>query len=273
MWGIYKFQMQTGTKSSQAKDTGKDVTQEKPGWTATTGHWLHTEAGLSSPRTGSDTSLLSLSQGSKSWAEISHQSGLVMCLFPSCQEGNQDATLSALQVRAGSFFPKPFAGQNFHGIKETFFFRVPRFPSTFHSLSCLQGFTYTLPLFPSLFSRQILLILFFFSGFTRYQLCHTGSFVAACKLFVAACGIQFPDQGSKLGPLRWERKVLATGPPGMSSSTFLRVHVLDVTSLQIWARCSHPLCFCCRLYFPQHNLHHRAEITILSFFPTRLQLL
>ena len=162
MWGIYKFQMQTGTKSSQAKDTGKDVTQEKPGWTATTGHWLHTAAGLSPPRTGSDTSLLSLSQGSKSWAEISHQSGLVMCSFPSCQEGNQDATLSALQVRAGSFFPKPFAGQNFHGIKETFFFRVPRFPSTFHSLSCLQGFTYTLPRFPSLFSRQILLILFFF---------------------------------------------------------------------------------------------------------------
>lgn len=46
------------------------------------------------------------------------------------------------------FFPRPFAGQNFHSIKETFFCRVPRFPSTFHSLSCLQGFTYTLPLFP-----------------------------------------------------------------------------------------------------------------------------
>ena len=237
--------MQTGTKSSQAKDAGKDITQEKPGWTATTGHWLHTAAGLSPHLQEQAVTLhFSLFQRSKSWAEISHQSGLVMCSFPSCQERNQDATLSALQVKVGSFLPKPFAGQNFYGIKETFFCRVPRFPSTFHSLSCLQGFTYTLPLFPSLFSRQILLILFFFFfGFTRYQLCHTGSFVAACKLLAAACGIQFPDQGSNLGPLRWERKVLATGPPGKSSSTFLRFHVLDVTSLQIWARCSHPIVF------------------------------
>ena len=163
MWGIYKFQMQTGTKSSQAKDAGKDITQEKPGWTATTGHWLHTAAGLSPHLQERAVTLhFSLFQRSKSWAEISHQSGLVMCSFPSCQEGNQDATLSALQVKVGSFLPKPFAGQNFYGIKETFFCRVPRFPSTFHSLSCLQGFTYTLPLFPSLFSRQILLILFFF---------------------------------------------------------------------------------------------------------------
>ena len=27
-----------------------------------------------------------------------------------------------------------------------------------------------------------------------------------------ACGIQFPDQGSNLGPLHWEHGVLATGP-------------------------------------------------------------
>ena len=31
---------------------------------------------------------------------------------------------------------------------------------------------------------------------------------------VAACGIWFPDQGSNLGPLHWECRVLATGPPG-----------------------------------------------------------
>ena len=32
----------------------------------------------------------------------------------------------------------------------------------------------------------------------------------------AACGIQFPVQGSNLGPLHWEVRVLATGPPGKS---------------------------------------------------------
>lgn len=29
-----------------------------------------------------------------------------------------------------------------------------------------------------------------------------------------ACGIEFPDQGSKPGPLHWEYGVLAIGPPG-----------------------------------------------------------
>ena len=53
---------------------------------------------------------------------------------------------------------------------------------------------------------------------------HAGSFgcgmrdllVAACRHLVAACGIQFPDQGSKPGPLHWECGVLAPGPPGKS---------------------------------------------------------
>ena len=31
---------------------------------------------------------------------------------------------------------------------------------------------------------------------------------------VVACGVQFHDQGCKLGPLHWEDTVLATGPPG-----------------------------------------------------------
>ena len=44
--------------------------------------------------------------------------------------------------------------------------------------------------------------------------------VTACRIFSwgiqllsAECGIQFPDQGSNPGPLHWEHKVLATGPP------------------------------------------------------------
>ena len=38
----------------------------------------------------------------------------------------------------------------------------------------------------------------------------------ACGLLVEACGIQFPNQGSNLGPLHQEYGVLATGPPGKS---------------------------------------------------------
>ena len=39
---------------------------------------------------------------------------------------------------------------------------------------------------------------------------HTGSLV------VAWGESQFPGQGLNLGPLHWERGVLATGPPGKS---------------------------------------------------------
>ena len=51
-------------------------------------------------------------------------------------------------------------------------------------------------------------------GCPRSSLQHAGSFVVACKELVAACGIQFPDQGLNLGPLLWQHRVLATGPPG-----------------------------------------------------------
>ena len=62
---------------------------------------------------------------------------------------------------------------------------------------------------------------------TAYYLQHAGSLVVACKLLVAACGIQFPDQGSNLGPLHWEHRVLATGPSGKSLVlSFLRVVVV-----------------------------------------------
>ena len=51
-----------------------------------------------------------------------------------------------------------------------------------------------------------------------------GSLVVACGLLVAACEIQFPDQGSSLGPLHWEFRVLATGPPGKSlTSNFIGI--------------------------------------------------
>ena len=36
----------------------------------------------------------------------------------------------------------------------------------------------------------------------------------------ATCGIQFPEQGLKLGPLHWKHGVLDTGPPGYSLHDF-----------------------------------------------------
>ena len=45
---------------------------------------------------------------------------------------------------------------------------------------------------------------------------HAGSLVVAHKLLVAACGIQFPDQGLNPGFLHWKLEVLATEPPARS---------------------------------------------------------
>ena len=53
------------------------------------------------------------------------------------------------------------------------------------------------------------------------QLQHVGSSIFFKNLqhggfLVAACEIQFPDQGSNPDPLHWEHRILATGPPGKS---------------------------------------------------------
>ena len=61
-------------------------------------------------------------------------------------------------------------------------------------------------------------------GCTGPQLQHVGALVVACRLLVAVCGIQFPDQGSNLGILHWEHRVLATRPPGKSLYDIIYVH-------------------------------------------------
>ena len=69
--------------------------------------------------------------------------------------------------------------------------------------------------------KEIKLYLFFIFnnfiylfGYAGPQLWHVGSsvfaagcLVAAFKLLVEVCGIQFTDQGSNLGPLHWEHRV------------------------------------------------------------------
>ena len=69
---------------------------------------------------------------------------------------------------------------------------------------------------------------------SRSQMQHVGSlaFISACELLVAACRIQFPDQGSNLSPLHWQHGVLATGPQGKSNSHL----ILDETCVCIHSR-------------------------------------
>ena len=55
--------------------------------------------------------------------------------------------------------------------------------------------------------------------------------VAPCELLVAACGIYFPDQGSNLGPLHWEHRVLSTVPPGKSLKPLLRFKVIIINTM------------------------------------------
>ena len=40
--------------------------------------------------------------------------------------------------------------------------------------------------------------------------------IAVCETLFVAYGIWVPDQGLNSGPLLWEHRVLATGPPGKS---------------------------------------------------------
>ena len=55
---------------------------------------------------------------------------------------------------------------------------------------------------------------------------------AASEVLVAACGIQFRDQGSNPGPLHQKQGVLATGPPG-SPYTFFLLHKASLLSLKL----------------------------------------
>ena len=48
------------------------------------------------------------------------------------------------------------------------------------------------------------------------------------QLLVVACGIQFPNQGSNLGPLYWEWRVLPTGLPGKPLNDFFNWSIVDL---------------------------------------------
>ena len=57
-------------------------------------------------------------------------------------------------------------------------------------------------------------------AFNRLLLKKKKNYLFGCtrsaESLVEVCGIEFPNQGSNLGPLQWESGVLATGPAGKS---------------------------------------------------------
>ena len=58
----------------------------------------------------------------------------------------------------------------------------------------------------------------------------------ALELLAAACGIKSPDQGSNLGPLHWELRVLATGPLGSPSpaETYVVINIFHSNSFAFY---------------------------------------
>ena len=60
-----------------------------------------------------------------------------------------------------------------------------------------------------------LLLLYLFLNILYFKI-YIYVFIWLYPVFVVARGIQFPDDGSNLGPLHWQHDVLATGPPGRS---------------------------------------------------------
>ena len=72
--------------------------------------------------------------------------------------------------------------------------------------------------------KEIFIYLFIYTTVLGHsQLQQEGSLVAACR-------IQFPDQGMNPGPLHWENRVLTTGPPGKSLHQFFVVRFLAPNS-------------------------------------------
>ena len=80
---------------------------------------------------------------------------------------------------------------------------------------------------------------FFFFWLRQVLIAACGIFSLHCSIqdfLVAACGIYFPDQGSNRGPLHYECRVLATGPPReVPSLTFLDVSAICSPSFRAWA--------------------------------------
>ena len=130
---------------------------------------------------------------------------------------------------------------------------VGLFSTIFLSVFCSVLFNALSPFFLS-----FLKIFIYLFGCIGSQLQHAGSLVVACEPLVAACGIQFPNQGSNLGALHWERGVFATGPPGKSLLLLFKMSNFRFTAKVrgMYSDFSYILCSPKWVAFPTLNIPH-----------------
>ena len=64
-------------------------------------------------------------------------------------------------------------------------------------------------------------------------------FIWLCWVLVVACGILFPGQELNPDPLRWERGVSATGPPGKAGELYFRWVVRESHSGEVTFKLRH----------------------------------
>ena len=81
-----------------------------------------------------------------------------------------------------------------------------------------------------------LLFFFFFFQTVPGISCSTRELLAsAFKLLVVTCEVWFSDQGPVPSPLQWERRVLATEPPGKSHLWLSHFPLLSSLVILFWA--------------------------------------
>ena len=67
-------------------------------------------------------------------------------------------------------------------------------------------------------------------------------FIWLCWVLVVARGIQFPVQGSNLGPLHWEHRILVTGPTGKSPFAYFFFKSIFVLLFALLLSCRNSFC-------------------------------
>ena len=80
--------------------------------------------------------------------------------------------------------------------------------------------------------------------------------VVACELLVAACVIYSPNQGLNLGPLPWDREILATGPSAktpffVTLQTISYVYSQDLMTRLLWQSTALLQSFCANIFYIQ----------------------
>ena len=127
---------------------------------------------------------------------------------------------------------------------------------------------------PNLISLSFLLISIFSKYLFGYVflwlywvLVEAGRIFSCGELFVAACGIQLPNQGLIPGPLHWVHAVLATGPPGKSPPfpfSYKNTRIPGSSHLRSLTNdsCKDPTCTQGHILWFQMDMNLQARVTV-----------